>query len=156
MKTNIWRQGGVVLALVVLLAVPGWSVPDERKLDDKRPEPGLGIAKRLGLSEEQKKSFMEREEKIKLDLKKEMEEVKNLESKLKEEIKKDAPDKNTVNNYIKEISAVMSKIQMKRMENLLELKKSLTPEQKVKFNEMLSRREKRPFFGGFEHKPGRK
>jgi Spy/CpxP family protein refolding chaperone len=156
MKTNIWRQGGVVLALVILMAVPGWSAGDERKMDDQRPELGRGIAKRLGLNEEQKKAFVEREEKIRQAIKQEREEIGKLEAKLKDEMKKDNPDKNNVNNYLKEIGAVREKIQMKRMENLLELKKSLTPEQKLKFNEMLSQRERRPIFGGWGRKPGRK
>lgn len=154
MEKKNWMQTGAVLALVVMMALPGWGAEDKDKKESKRP--GLGIVKRLQLNEEQKQKFMDREEKIRQDAKKEMENIGKLESKLKEEMKKDSPDRNVVNSCIKDISAIRSGIQMKRMENLLELKKTLTPEQKVKFNEMLKKQDKRPFFGRFERKYRRK
>jgi Spy/CpxP family protein refolding chaperone len=59
---------------------------------------------------------------------------------LKTEMGKDKPNRYTVRNLVKKISNLRTDIQLKHMDNMLELREELTPEQLEKFKEMLKKR----------------
>jgi Spy/CpxP family protein refolding chaperone len=102
------------------------------------------IARRLELTEEQKKKFEAVEEETKKEMKASREKEKQIGEKLKAELQKDTPDRNAVHRHIQEMSKVRTRMEIKRMDSMLELREMLTAEQQEKFKKMLgSRRFKR-------------
>lgn len=130
---------GLLTALLVValasqsLAWWGGGKP-KRPSHDKRTEM---IARRLKLTEEQKKKFLAHQAEMKKALQANRKQVKEVGSKLKAELKKDAPDRKKVHAHINEINEHQRKMQIKRMDSLLDLRGALTPEQREKFRGML-------------------
>lgn len=159
MKTRKMLIGVCVVLLSVALATQSlawWGGGDKAKKiePEKRME---RIAEKLDLTEEQKEKFkalveeQKEEKKVKMKAKREKseerkaegEKIKDLAKKMKEELRKDAPDRNKIHGYIKQMSEIRTGMQIKRIDSLLELRKSLTPEQKEKFKKMTHTGKKR-------------
>ena len=100
------------------------------------------ITKRLNLNAEQLKLFTEQNEKVLQLFQKNETQMKELRGKLDSELLKDTPDANAIHSYIRKMNELMTEVQIKRMDVLLQLQATLTPEQKAKFQEMT------------EHRPG--
>ncbi len=105
-----------------------------------REKPRKTIARRLELTEEQKKKFEAVEEETKKEMKASQEKIKEISKKLKTELQKDPPDRNTVHRHIQELSRVRTQMQIRRMDSMLELRQMLTPEQRERFKRMLDQR----------------
>lgn len=144
MKINRVMVGVLVVFLTVALASESfaWWGREDRPAPEQRIE---RIAKRLELTEEQKAKFKDHREKMKKYMEEEREGVKGLGEKLKAELQKDNPDRATVQSLIRKISQKQTEMQIKRMDSLLELRKTLTPEQRKKFKKMLGPGQKRGF-----------
>ena len=101
------------------------------------------FAKALGLTQEQKDQYIKESNKMK-------DEARNLNAKNKElfgivekELLKDSPDKGLIANSIEQIGKNRTKIQISRMNQIIELRKNLTPEQKEKLEKMMSSKKDR-------------
>lgn len=127
----------VALALLVLvfstaaLAAPWWG-GKERKRD-----PGKQIAQRLNLTAAQQAQFKTAREKLEKENRPLFDKIKERSDKLRSELEKDAPDQRLIEQSIKEINGWRTEIELKRVKSLLELKASLTPEQRQKFRGMM-------------------
>lgn len=98
------------------------------------------IAKRLKLTDEQKKKFEAMEQETKKEMKASQKELKETGEKLKAELKKESPDRNVIRRHIRELSGIQAKMQIKRMDSMLDLREMLTPEQREKFKRMVDHR----------------
>ncbi|HTY13930.1 MAG TPA: periplasmic heavy metal sensor [Candidatus Omnitrophota bacterium] len=94
------------------------------------------IAKDLGLTKEQ-------QDKLLADAKKTEEETdqlraknKDLFDKVEKELLKDSPDRDLLHGYLQQIGQNETQMQIKRMDRMVDLRKTLTPEQKAKFEKM--------------------
>ena len=130
--------GILTVLLVVALASPslawwGWGKP-ERPRHEKRIEM---ISRRLKLTDEQKKRFLVHQEEMKKAMRANRRKVREAGDKLKAELKKDEPDRRTVHARINEINELRRKMQIRRVDSLLDLRRSLSPEQREKFRGML-------------------
>jgi len=106
----------------------------KRPSHDKRIEM---IARRLKLTDEQKKKFLAHQAEMKKAMLANRKQVKEVGNKLKAELKKDAPDRKKVHARINEINELQRKMQIRRVDSLLDLRKSLSPEQRKKFRGMI-------------------
>jgi len=105
-----------------------------------REKPRKTIARRLELTEGQKKKFEAVEEETKKEMKASQKQIKEIGEKFKAELQKDTPDRNAVHRHIQELSKVRTRMEIKRMDSMLELRKMLTPEQREKFKHMVGHR----------------
>lgn len=151
MKDKNWFLVFLVFVLVVATSsqsLAWWGAKDK---GDKPPEKGEArfekiIAEKLELTDEQKEKFKANKEQMKKEIQPILEKIKGIAEKLKEEMKKDSPNRTTAHGYITEINDLRTQIQIKRMDGMLDLYESLTPEQKEKFKEVFHNR-KAPKFG---------
>ena len=98
------------------------------------------VAKKLELTKEQREKFKAQNEKMMEAMKADRSETRKLAEKLKSELQQDKPDRSKVRDLIKQISARRTEMELKRMDSLLEMRQSLTPEQRVKFKALLAPR----------------
>ena len=110
-----------------------------------------GIIKKLDLTDEQKARFKAEQEKMKQAMEASHKKVKELADKMKAELEKDAPDRKKVHAYIDQMSKLRKEMQIRRMDSLLDLRQTLTPEQRSKFKKMLEQGRQR-----FDKKPGKR
>lgn len=115
----------------------GGEKPDRHKMMGK-------IADKLDLTKEQRAKFKERGDETKKYVEARRAEIKKLAEKLKNELEKDNPNRWAVKDSIKKINVLRTDIQLKHMDNMLELREELTPEQIEKFKEMLKKQRPKP------------
>lgn len=142
MENRKLRMGALILLLVFSMAAQAsafwWVKKEPPPKEQMKP-----ISKRLELSKEQEDKFKKQTEDMQKELKPQREQVKKIGDELKTELEKDAPDRTRVHNQIREISRIRTEMQLKRMDTLLDLRKSLTPEQKKRFKTMAHPKERR-------------
>ena len=95
------------------------------------------MVRELNLSPDQGKKFKEHKEgmeKIRLHNRKKS---KGLADKLKKEMLLDNPNKKLVYNYVRKIGDLRTAMQVQRLDGIFKLREILTPEQRVKFKEIL-------------------
>jgi periplasmic protein CpxP/Spy len=135
--------GALVIMLVLLVfssqAFAAWGRNNKGGKPD-RQEMGAAIAKKLNLTQDQIDKFKAEEQNRQKTIEADRQKIKELGDKLKEELGKDSPDRNTVHNLITQIGAQMTQMRIARTDSLLKLRETLTPEQKNKFKEMLNRK----------------
>jgi Spy/CpxP family protein refolding chaperone len=145
----------VVMLVVSLLSSQAWAAwgkgnrggkPDRQKIT-------AAIAKRLNLTQEQIDKLKAEEQGRQKTIEAGRQKIKELGDKLKQELAKDAPDRNAVHDLIARIGAQTTQLQITRTDSLLKLRETLTPGQKEKFKEMLDRKDGRmhPNMGGNRH-----
>lgn len=101
------------------------------------------IGKKLDLTEEQQKQFKTHGDQMKKEREAHKEEMKAVGDKIKAELEKDNPNRRILHNLVRRASQKRTAMEIKRMDSLLDLRKTLTPEQREKFKEMTKRRDKR-------------
>lgn len=111
-----------------------------------------GFINRLDLTDKQKEKFKAQMEKVERELKPIFEKVKEKTDKLKKELQEDQPDRNAIHEYIKGIDSLRTNMELKRVDSLLELRKTLTPEQREKFKKMTGPQSYRDFGGLRKHR----
>lgn len=133
--------GAFLMTLVLVLSV---NLASAQKHGDRSGKENLGkrgekMCEMLNLTEIQKASY----DKIKLDVDKKSIALDNklgeLKAKKRTLMSADNIDKKAVDNNIKEMSDVKEQKQLLRANQMIELRKILTEEQKVKFDKMHSR-----------------
>lgn len=135
----------IVTALVVSLIAAAVSAPQ----DSCRTEMAKGerMAKELGLSTQQKAQLKELRGEMREAHKDQMDKMKALMEKSKEELLKPAPGKDILSGYAKEMGELHRVMAEKEADHLLKVKAVLTPDQ---FKKLLSRdfrRNKDPWHG---------
>ena len=147
-------KGGIkmkIKCLIVLLAVfmvaavvskaeafagPAPKRPSIDKLADR-------MAKDLDLTDKQKSNFLDRAKKTKEEPEGLLAKNKGLMEKMQAELGKDNPNRDVIHNYVQEIGKNRTEMQFKRLDDLLEFRKQLTPEQQKKFKEMHAKRKEK-------------
>lgn len=155
MKKNSIVGSLLAVSLVIVFssqALAAWGRGDKiRQLDQGKMIES--IVKKLELNKEQTDKFSAQAQATQKVVEADRAKIKELGDKLKDELRKDLPDKAAVHDLITQIGRQLTALQIARTDSLLELQKTLTPEQKTKFREMLNKKGgKMPFgFGGSRH-----
>ena len=153
-KENLFQALVVVLLLTAFAsqALAAWGRNDKGGSSD-RQQMSAAIAKKLNLTQEQIDKFKAEEQERQKTIEADRQKTKELGDKLKEELAKDAPDKNTVHDLITQIGAQTTDMRIARTDSLLKLRDMLTPEQKEKFKELLNKKgaKMHPWLGGNRH-----
>ncbi|MFH1361037.1 MAG: periplasmic heavy metal sensor [bacterium] len=124
---------GLLVCLLVVSQVQAMGWRDRGFDKDKMAE---RMCKELNLSDEQKDKFMSNNKQMQSEMKKHHEEVKKYMDIVRQELEKDSPNRGKIHQEITKVEAVNTKIHLKRIDSLLELKKMLTPEQRERFKKM--------------------
>jgi len=100
------------------------------------------LTKELSLTPDQKAKFLENSKEIE----KQAIEIEysnfSLRDKMENELAKDVPDSKLIYKYMEQLEQNFLKMRFARINNIIELKKMLTPEQQKKFKELISERKK--------------
>ena len=140
MKGEGWfKWVSIVIVLVVLEA--GAMAMGAQPPRGFRPERRFeGIAKELGLTPEQKVRFMKAAKQVEEEAKVINSKNKELFDKIEKELVKEAPDSKVIYGYMQQIGQNNTQIQFKRMDQIIQLRKELAPEQRIKFEKMMKER----------------
>lgn len=95
------------------------------------------MASELGLSDSQKQKFMEREKQLQAEAQSLRAKNKELFGMIQKEMLKDSPDKGSIHNYMEQISKNRLQIEIKRIDQMIALRKEFTPEQKEKLKKIM-------------------
>ncbi len=149
------------LFLIFIFSVPAFSLPEGKGAPDfgpgfgpppeaqkemkrhKRPNILDAISKKLNLTDLQKSKISEKDNKAFESEKIQMSVVRDLNEKIKSEMKKDSPDRGKIHEYMGKINDAHFKMQVARMDFMLDLREILTKEQKDKFDNMIEKDMKR-------------
>ncbi|MFA6430846.1 MAG: periplasmic heavy metal sensor [Candidatus Margulisiibacteriota bacterium] len=97
------------------------------------------LAKELGLTEGQKENYLADAKKIEEETKAIRAKNKEIFVEIEKALLKDNPDTKLIRAKIQEISQNNAQTQFMRIEQLIQLRKELSPEQKIKLEEMIKK-----------------
>jgi Spy/CpxP family protein refolding chaperone len=140
MKGESWLKWVSIIMVLVALGVGAFAMgsqPAKRFRPERRFE---GIAKELGLTPEQKVRFMKAARQVEEEAKVINRKNKELFDKIEKELVKEAPDSKVIYGYMQQIGQNNTQIQFKRMDQIIQLRKELAPEQRTKFEKMMKER----------------
>ncbi len=130
---------GIIFIGISSQAFALWPMGDKQAAPkNRRPEKMIErLAKELGLTAQQKDKYVAQEKKI--DEERKAVDVTNKEifNKIEEELLKDNPDRKVIFDHMQQISQNMNQIQLKRMGQIIDLRKELTPDQKIKLENIM-------------------
>jgi Spy/CpxP family protein refolding chaperone len=153
-RVSLFRALAVVLLVTAFSsqALAAWGKNNNSGKVDRQAI-AAAIAKKLNLTQDQIAQFKADEQDRQKTIEADRQKIKELGDKLKEELAKDSPDKNTVHDLITRIGAQTADMRIARTDSLLKLRETLTPEQKEKFKEMLNKKGGKihPWLGGNRH-----
>jgi Spy/CpxP family protein refolding chaperone len=98
------------------------------------------VTKELELTQPQKEKALASAKKIEEEAAEVRSKNRELFDKVEKELLKDSPDRKLLSNYMQQISQNNSRIQLKRMEQIIEFRKELTPKQKAKLEKLMKER----------------
>ncbi|OGC22696.1 hypothetical protein A2291_01050 [candidate division WOR-1 bacterium RIFOXYB2_FULL_42_35] len=98
--------------------------------------------KTLALTKEQKERFLTERQKMAKEALESRQKNERFRLEMKAELVKDSPDKDRLHKHIREINNNSTELQIKRLDLMLEMRYQLTPEQRVKFKEMVENERK--------------
>ena len=134
MKRNI---AAVITALFILLAGSSMADPGPRGERRFSPEKMVErISRDIGLTDAQKNDLLARTKQADKETETLLARNRELFGNIDKELAKDSPDTKVVYGYMQQISQNELQMQYKRMEQMIQLRKSLTPEQKIRFEKM--------------------
>lgn len=125
----------VLVAIVSLVILSTQSLAWERN-KDSREKMKMEFIHKLSLNQEQQKKFLEQRQQTDRDMLTFRQKNEKLRREMRDELKKDRPDRGRLYKFIRETNKNTTEMQIKRMDHMLKMREWLTPEQKVKFNEM--------------------
>ncbi|MBN2058403.1 MAG: periplasmic heavy metal sensor [Candidatus Saganbacteria bacterium] len=135
----------VAMLLALALVRPSlaaWRSNQPQRFDRQKAQEH--IMDKLELTEEQKAKFKEHLAEMKKTTDSHWEQIRELGEKMKVEMAKDQPDRAVIHDIIKRMSDLNTDMQIKRADSLLDLRESLTPEQRAKFKKLLEGQPPRP------------
>ncbi|MFA4967020.1 MAG: periplasmic heavy metal sensor [Candidatus Margulisiibacteriota bacterium] len=136
------KKGLLILTVIAIMAPMGFAF--------QPPPGGRGlsagkmierIAKEIGLSQEQKEKYLAGAKQVEEEAKAIRAKNKDLFDLIKKELQKDAPDSKSIYGYMQQINQNELQVQFKRMEQIIAMKKELTPEQKAKLDQLMKDRQ---------------
>ncbi len=130
---------GLVAAALAISLVSGASALGKMNTGPRAEggRPGFmkeKIAKEIGLTQQQKDAFLQKEQQLEKDVLGLRQENQKMRLWMRQELKKDNPDKASIDRTIEKIGANNTGIQKKRTEYILWMRTQLTPEQREKLN----------------------
>lgn len=130
---------------LVMLALSGiaFGAPPFGWAGEKRPMAERMIdrmAKDIGLTQQQKDKFLAGEKQIEEEAQKIHSKNREIFDKIEEELLKESPDSRRIYGYMQQISQNNTQIQFKRMDQMIQLRKELTPEQRTKLEKTMKER----------------
>lgn len=129
-----------VLLVGIMLAGAALAFPPFDRPANKRPHGNRmieRIAKDLGLTAQQKEKLLVEAKTLENEAEKVKTNNQVLFKQIDQELLKDVPNDKLIYNSIQQISQNNTTIQFKRMEQMIKLRKGLTPEQKKKLEKSL-------------------
>lgn len=137
------RMLQIAIAAFLFLSLASQSHAWGRAPERNRDRLNSKISKDLNLSKEQKDKFAGHNKKMKEAMKLHRKEMKDLADKFKHELQKDDPKREDVHVLIRKIGQKRTEMEIRRIDNLFELRKMLTPKQRAKFKKMLINKKQR-------------
>jgi|GEM_PF-3299458 len=125
-------------------ALPGFSSGGKGPSAEKFVE---RIAQELGLTLQQKEKLLAEAKLTEEKAAKVRARDKEIFVKIESELSKEDPNKELIHNYIKEIGQNRTSMQIERMDQIIALRKALTPEQRTKLERLI---DLPPFSGHYE------
>lgn len=139
MKNKKFLSGLLTLMLVVGLAAAAtaWPGPAAGKMGERgKGKGGRGeMFARLNLTADQKSQMLQKQQALEKELLALRQKNQTLRLKIGEEMAKDQPDRQQLAGYLKEVNDNRGQMEIKRLDFILDIKASLTPEQKAKFKQ---------------------
>lgn len=137
-KKNAW----LMIILLVVIAVPCAfaEVGSRRGMAEKRLE---RLIKNIGLSSAQAGVVLERAKRYEEKTREIASKNKAIFGEIEKEMFNDSPDSRKIHNYVLEINKNRAQIQFNRIEQLIELRKDLTPDQKTNFDKLMRQKKER-------------
>jgi Spy/CpxP family protein refolding chaperone len=137
MKRNLFS--GLVAAVLVMSFVSGALAFGKMAPGQRADKGGQGfmkdkIAKEIGLTQQQKEAFLKKEQQLEKEILGLRQDNQKMRLWMRQELKKDSPDKGAVNRTIEKIGGNNTNIQKKRTEYIIWMRNQLTPEQREKLN----------------------
>lgn len=153
MNKRIW----LVLLLVGAIASGALAFGPGGDRRPPSPEEMIGrLAKELNLTAEQKDKFLAGAKQSEAAAKEMMGKNRVIFGEIEKELLKEDPDRNVIHKDIQQISQNDAEIQIQRMDQMIELRKQLTAEQKDKLAKIMqANQEKREIMGTREAKAGK-
>ena len=102
-----------------------------------------GMAKDIGLTQPQKEKFLAGAKRIEEEAKIIQSKNKGIFDKIEKELLRESPDSKIIYGYMQQISQNTTLIQFKRMDQIIQLRRELTPEQKTKLEKLTEERKRR-------------
>lgn len=97
------------------------------------------MAKDIGLTQQQKDKFLAGAKQIEEEAKDIHSRNREIFDKIEKELLKESPDSKAIYGYMQQISQNNTRIQFKRMDQIIQLRKELTPEQRTKLEKIMRR-----------------
>lgn len=110
----------------------GWRM-GRKPTAEKRIEK---IVRELGLSQQQKDKYLAGAKKLEEEAKTIRAQNREILGKIEKEVLKEAPDRKAIHDLLGQISRNKAQLQVKRMDQMLDLRSELTPEQKTRFEKL--------------------
>ncbi|MDD5382836.1 MAG: periplasmic heavy metal sensor [Candidatus Margulisbacteria bacterium] len=136
----------VVLLMAVVMAGSSLAAPIFRPSGKREPMAERMIekmAKEIGLTQQQKDKFLAGAKRIEEEAQQMHSKNKEIFDKIEQELLKESPDSKLIHDCLQQISLNNTQIQFKRMEQIIQLRQDLTPEQKQKFEKLMAERKER-------------
>jgi Spy/CpxP family protein refolding chaperone len=133
-----------LMAMLLLGMAPGaWGFGSQGGRGPAAEKRLERIIQELGLTKEQKEKYLAGAKQIEEEAKAIRSQNREIFGKIEKEMLKDTADRQAIHNYIQQINQNNAKMQIKRMDQILELRKELTPEQKTKLEKLTAERKGR-------------
>jgi Spy/CpxP family protein refolding chaperone len=135
----------IFLALFLVLAFSSTALAFGQPMGRRdMPEKRIGkLVKELGLTDQQKDNFLAQTKQVEEAAKASFAANKELFGKIQSELQKDSPDSQAIHNHILQINKNRAEIEFKRMEQIIQLRWELTPEQKTKFDSLMKEKKEK-------------
>ncbi|MDD4178742.1 MAG: periplasmic heavy metal sensor [Candidatus Margulisbacteria bacterium] len=136
----------VLILFLTVILLAGGALAAFEPPPKGRPSPEKMInrlAKDLDLSSEQKTKLLARAKVTEEEAEKINEKNRALFAEIEKELLKDSPSSKTIYGLMQQVGRNRTEIEFKRMEQMLELRRELTQEQKTKFEKMMQAGKKR-------------
>ena len=161
MFKNKTAAGLIIAAIIIGSSSLAFGFgPEPGRGHGEGPEPGKGpekfierIGKDLELTKQQQDKLLTEAKQGEKEAGQIRSKNKDLFDKIEKELLKDSPDRDLLHNYIQQISQNNAQMEMKRMDQMIDLRKELTPAQKAKLEKIMKdRKEKeKKMFKRFGH-----
>ena len=134
-------SGGLLMLLFLAMLCPAsiaFDRPNKRPMLPPPHEKMIErITKDLGLTKEQKYKYSNMAKQLEEESKAMRSRNREFFDKIGQELAKDSPNRDLLYKYMQQISKNEDQMRLKRMDQMIRLRKELTPEQKVKLEKLM-------------------